>query len=299
MTDTREHVHSIFLVRHGQTSYNAQHRFQGQIDIPLNEIGRWQVKQTAAELTRLYVGSNGDNTFDVQAGNTVDFGAQSNVAINGDGERVESFASASSPASASSAPPSSSCAVQGELGQSQGSQRRQIVLTSTLSRAQETAHTFADPLGLDVHIDPGVAERNFGDWEGMSMSEVREQFPDDFASWQRFEGGELRHGAETKEAVGLRGLAAINDWAYQAGKDTDLFIFSHGAWINQTLQTVLGMTTIYPDFASLVSMRNAFWVKLSSLDLPDGSVRWRLEEYEHGPVAAYITDWNNPDLASV
>ena len=113
------------------------------------------------------------------------------------------------------------------------------------------------------------------------------------------EGGELRHGAETKEAVGLRGLAAINDWAYQAGKDTDLFIFSHGAWINQTLQTVLGMTTIYPDFASLVSMRNAFWVKLSSLDLPDGSVRWRLEEYEHGPVAAYITDWNNPDLASV
>ena len=97
MTDTREHVHSIFLVRHGQTSYNAQHRFQGQIDIPLNEIGRWQVKQTAAELTRLYVGSNGDNTFDVQAGNTVDFGAQSNVAINGDGERVESFASAPSP----------------------------------------------------------------------------------------------------------------------------------------------------------------------------------------------------------
>ena len=42
-----EHVHAITLVRHGRTAYNAQHRLQGQIDIPLDEVGQWQVRQTA------------------------------------------------------------------------------------------------------------------------------------------------------------------------------------------------------------------------------------------------------------
>lgn len=275
-----QHVHSIFLIRHGQTSYNAQHRFQGQIDIPLNDVGRWQVRQTAAELTRLYVQSDGDNTFDVQSG--------VNGAINGDGERVEVFSRSASAYSDGWPVPQ---------GGSMPSARHQIVVSSNLGRAQETAHTFADPLGLPVHVDERVAERNFGDWEGMSMNEVREQFPEDYVAWERFEGGELRHGAELKEQVGTRGVAAVTDWAARAGSDTDLFVFSHGAWINQTVQTLLRLTDTYPDFASLVSMRNAFWVKLSGLDMPDGSVRWRLEEYEHGPVAAYITDWSNPDLS--
>ena len=41
-----EHVHAITLVRHGRTAYNAQHRLQGQIDIPLDEVGQCRfVKQ--------------------------------------------------------------------------------------------------------------------------------------------------------------------------------------------------------------------------------------------------------------
>ena len=50
-----EHVHAITLVRHGRTAYNAQHRLQGQIDIPLDEVGQWQVRQTAVALRELYV----------------------------------------------------------------------------------------------------------------------------------------------------------------------------------------------------------------------------------------------------
>ena len=50
-----EHVHAITLVRHGRTAYNAQHRLQGQIDIPLDEVGQWQARQTADALRELYV----------------------------------------------------------------------------------------------------------------------------------------------------------------------------------------------------------------------------------------------------
>ncbi|BDZ43131.1 phosphoglycerate mutase [Paraoerskovia sediminicola] len=36
---------TIVLLRHGRTAYNAAMRLQGQIDIPLDEIGQWQAEQ--------------------------------------------------------------------------------------------------------------------------------------------------------------------------------------------------------------------------------------------------------------
>lgn len=42
----------ILLVRHGETQYNADRRVQGQIDIPLNDTGRWQAERIGARLAR-------------------------------------------------------------------------------------------------------------------------------------------------------------------------------------------------------------------------------------------------------
>jgi alpha-ribazole phosphatase len=40
----------LCLVRHGETEWNASHRFQGQTDVPLNEKGRNQAKAIAQRL---------------------------------------------------------------------------------------------------------------------------------------------------------------------------------------------------------------------------------------------------------
>ncbi|MBT1160881.1 MULTISPECIES: histidine phosphatase family protein [Bifidobacterium] len=230
-----EHVRSITLVRHGRTSYNVRHCFQGQIDIPLDEVGRWQVEQTGAALKSLYVDGQPDG-------------------------------------------------------------RRQLVVASDLSRAAATAHAFADPLGLDVHLDERVRERNFGQWEGMEVAEIARQYPDAYRSWAEFRGGELEYGCEPKEHVGARGVAALDDWAHRAGDDTDLFVFSHGSCIMQTTIMLLGLDRVHPEFTDVVSMRNAHWARFVPVDMPDGTLRWRLMDYNHGPAAADTDQWEHPPI---
>jgi 2,3-bisphosphoglycerate-dependent phosphoglycerate mutase len=38
------------VLRHGQTAWNAEHRIQGQLDVPLDATGRWQAERLAQAL---------------------------------------------------------------------------------------------------------------------------------------------------------------------------------------------------------------------------------------------------------
>ncbi|ARX83112.1 hypothetical protein SMD44_02526 [Streptomyces alboflavus] len=59
----------------------------------------------------------------------------------------------------------------------------QAVVSSPLLRCQETARTVAARLGLDVHLEEGLRETDFGDWEGLTFAEVRERQPDALTAW--------------------------------------------------------------------------------------------------------------------
>jgi probable phosphoglycerate mutase len=42
----------LIVIRHGETDWNRQHRFQGQIDVPLNATGRAQAERLAQRMAR-------------------------------------------------------------------------------------------------------------------------------------------------------------------------------------------------------------------------------------------------------
>ncbi|MFI8183989.1 bifunctional RNase H/acid phosphatase [Actinacidiphila glaucinigra] len=59
----------------------------------------------------------------------------------------------------------------------------QAVVTSPLARCRQTAQTVADRLGLDLRVDEGLRETDFGAWEGLTFAEVKERHPAELDAW--------------------------------------------------------------------------------------------------------------------
>ena len=57
------------------------------------------------------------------------------------------------------------------------------LVTSPVRRTRETAEVLAKFLDLDIVEEPGIAEMEFGTWDGLSFTEVRERWPDELSAW--------------------------------------------------------------------------------------------------------------------
>ncbi|MCY9784518.1 histidine phosphatase family protein [Nocardiopsis sp. EMB25] len=58
-----------------------------------------------------------------------------------------------------------------------------VVVSSPLRRARDTAAYTAEELGLPIEVDEGFVETDFGDWEGMTFAEARERAPGAVDAW--------------------------------------------------------------------------------------------------------------------
>jgi probable phosphoglycerate mutase len=79
------------------------------------------------------------------------------------------------------------------------------LVTSPVRRTRETAEVLSGLLGFEVEEEPGLAEMEFGTWDGLSFTEVQDTWPDELSAWL----GDLDaapHGGESFRAVEKRVL---------------------------------------------------------------------------------------------
>ena len=57
------------------------------------------------------------------------------------------------------------------------------IVSSPLQRTMQTAAIASASLNLSVDVDDGLAECNFGEWDGLTFTEVRERWPDELDAW--------------------------------------------------------------------------------------------------------------------
>ena len=192
------------LWRHGQTIWNAERRFQGQSDIPLDETGQAQAERAARLLAAL---------------------------------------------------------------------RPDLIVSSDLSRAAQTAAPLARLTGLEVTLDKDLRERHGGRWEGLTDTEIRTRYPVEHANWTPPDG-------EPSPVVADRVAGALYRIAEAAAGTENAepglaVVVSHGAALRLGMSRLLGM----PDelFGVLGPLSNCSW---SVLGRRHG--RWRLVEHNAG-----------------
>ncbi len=134
----------LLLVRHGQTDWNLEGRYQGRVDVPLNGAGREQAAQLARDLA--------DRQID-------------------------------------------------------------LLVSSPLQRALDTARAIARGRDLGVRVDPRFREINLGEWEGRLSTEIARDYPDLFPFWLSDPGTVRPPGGETIAEVHDRVIPALEELA--------------------------------------------------------------------------------------
>jgi len=96
------------------------------------------------------------------------------------------------------------------------------VWTSHLERARRTAEIVAGHLGLEVRVDARLAERDAGEWEGLTRDEIEAGWPGWLAEHRR------PPGFEPDDVVAARGIEVFTELAGRSGR---LLVVSHSGVI--------------------------------------------------------------------
>ena len=162
---------SIILVRHGQTAWNAEEVFRGQIDIELDETGLKQAELLAEYLSR---------------------------------------------------------------------RKLEAVYSSPLKRAIQTAEAIARHHGLTVEIAPGLNDIDFGEWQGLSLREVRTRFNELLEMWVSDPHLVRIPSGDSLDEVRQRALALMNQVVDKHG-GKEIALVSHRVVNKVLICALLGL----------------------------------------------------------
>lgn len=151
-----------------------------------------------------------------------------------------------------------------------------VIVTSDLRRAADTATTVAAELGLPVRTDARFREINVGEWAGRTVAEVAAEFPQDM---ERMRTGEDFRRGGTGES--LADVAARVRPAAQEVLDTlpaggTALVVAHGVSGRAVAAELAGIDA-RTAWLALGSLENCHWAEVG--ERPGG---WRIERWNVG-----------------
>ena len=114
------------------------------------------------------------------------------------------------------------------------------VYSSPLKRARSTAQCIADRFGLSVITLDRLNDMNFGQWEGLLVSEVREKHAQLFNEWRHNPDRFVVPGGESLDEVRDRVVATIDELALKHEGQT-IAVVSHRVVCKVLLCYLLGL----------------------------------------------------------
>lgn len=189
----------LYLVRHGETEYNAIGRYQGHMQIELNRTGHYQASLVCRRLANMPTIS--------------------------------------------------------------------AIYSSDLVRCIQTITPLATARNHTITLKPDLREIDVGLWEHLTIPEIRNNFPTNYAAYVNAPGDTIHVGGESYRQMQTRAMRAITQIISQHNAGDHVVIASHGGTIRAILCAVIGLD---------INQYNKLWVTncaISTFTVTDGTIR--------------------------
>jgi broad specificity phosphatase PhoE len=152
------------------------------------------------------------------------------------------------------------------------------IISSDLTRTQQTAAALAELTGIDPVLDVGLRETYAGEWEGKTRRVLLQEYGEDLHRWSA--DPHMRAGVvgETRLEVADRMVAAVDRGLALIPDDGVLVVVTHGGAARAGIGLLLGLPPEH--WAALGVLTNCSWSVLLE-NSPPGPA-WRLQEYNAG-----------------
>jgi len=137
--------------------------------------------------------------------------------------------------------------------------RIDAIVSSPLQRAAATAAIVAHELGLTTAADDDLRETDFGEWEGLTIAEIQDRWPDAVVAWQH-DPEQAPPGGESFADTACRVNRACERILWQRRGQTVLIV-SHITPIKILLCRALGapLLTIYRFYLGSACINEIQW----------------------------------------
>lgn len=114
----------------------------------------------------------------------------------------------------------------------------EVIVTSPLTRARQTAEVVASRTGSAVLVDEDLRETDFGAWEGYTFAEIQRRWPGELAAWLA-DSGVAPPGGESFASTARR-VEQARERILKAHESRSVVVVSHVTPIKTLIRFALG-----------------------------------------------------------